>query len=41
MSLCSLDLPAADEEATGRRVIIHLRQPAQRLVLSGLALTLI
>lgn len=41
VSLCSLSLPEGGEDAAGRRIIIHLRQPASRLILGGLAVTLV
>ncbi|MFT4012592.1 MAG: hypothetical protein QM682_04135 [Paracoccus sp. (in: a-proteobacteria)] len=40
VSLCSLSLPEPAEGDQGRRIIIHLRHPAPRLLLSALALTL-
>lgn len=38
--VCKLPLPEPREDATGRRVIVHLRQPASRIILDRLALTL-
>lgn len=41
LSLCSLPLPQVSDGNTARRIIIHLRQPASRLILGGLAVTLV
>lgn len=41
LSLCCLELPEPDEGTSGHRVIIHLRHPPARLLLSGLAITLV
>lgn len=41
VSLCTLVLPPVPEGQMGRRIIIHLRQPAARLVLGALAVTLV
>jgi hypothetical protein len=41
VSLCRLMLPETPDSKVERRVIIHLRQPASRLVLSSLAITLV
>lgn len=39
-TVCKLALPEVAEDVTGRRVIIHLRHPAARVVLDRLAVTL-
>ena len=41
ISVCRLPVPEMAEDVTGRRVIVHLRHPAQRLVIDRLAVTLI
>lgn len=41
VSLCCLPLPEVDDTLSARRIIIHLRQPSPRLILSGLAVTLV
>ncbi|MFG6082530.1 hypothetical protein ACEUZ9_003178 [Paracoccus litorisediminis] len=40
VSVCKLPLPEIEDDVTSRRVIIHLRQPAARLILDRLAITL-
>ena len=41
MSVCRLALPEPQDNETERRIIIHLRQPAGRLILGGLAITVV
>ena len=41
IAVCKLSLPEIADDLAERRVIIHLRHPAQRLVLDRLAITLI
>lgn len=40
ISVCKLDLPEPQEGVAGRRVIVHLRSPAARLILDRAAITL-
>ncbi|MBW7057221.1 hypothetical protein KY389_11040 [Paracoccus bogoriensis] len=40
-ALCSLTLPPSAKGVTGRRVIIHLRQPPLRFLIENLALTVV
>ena len=40
VSICKLALPGIADDVTGRRVIIHLRQPVARQTLDRLAVTL-
>ena len=39
-TVCKLALHDVADDVTGRRVIIHLRQPAPRVILERLAVTL-
>lgn len=40
IKVCALPLPAADADVTGLRIIVHLRQPSQRIIIDRLAVTL-
>ncbi|MFC3571272.1 hypothetical protein [Paracoccus simplex] len=40
VAVCKLALPELAEDVTARRVIIHLRHPAARLIIDRLAITL-
>lgn len=40
VSVCRVALPEAEPDVTGRRIIIHVRQPSVRMVLDRLAVTL-
>ncbi|SMO97827.1 hypothetical protein [Paracoccus laeviglucosivorans] len=40
VTVCNLRLPETTGDAVGRRVIVHLRQPAQRMIIDRLAVTL-
>ncbi|MTH63070.1 hypothetical protein [Paracoccus shanxieyensis] len=40
VTVCMLNLPEASDDTVGRRVIVHLRQPAPRMILDRLAVTL-
>jgi len=40
VAVCKLELPELADDVTGRRIIAHLRQPASRIILDRLAVTL-
>ncbi|MDT1064526.1 hypothetical protein RM190_21885 [Paracoccus sp. CPCC 101403] len=40
ITVCNLKMPEASEYAVDRRVIVHLRQPASRMIFDRLAITL-
>lgn len=40
VTICKLALPRMADDVTGRRVIVHLRHPAARVILDRLAVTL-
>lgn len=40
VTVCALNMPDLDADIDGRRLIVHLRYPAQRMILDRLAVTL-